>query len=137
VRALDLVRKVSDLRASFRRPDAPEEKGALGRRAATSVIRVTTAVARQMRRVPMPRPSAAERGALTLASAPLRAMVAQELVPVGDKDSPEAALVELVHETLALVDKLLEADPELARDRAPAELPAAPSADPTRHKVKF
>jgi hypothetical protein len=139
VKALDLVRKVSAFRTSLRRREGREGHHDLRRRAAVSALRVTTALARQMQRVPMPRPSAAERGALAMAAAPLRAMVDQELLATvaADKDSPEAALVELVQETLALVDKLLEGDAELPRERPPrGELPV-PSTDPTRQKVSL
>ena len=128
VKALDLVRKVSSLRASLK------DREEMGRRAAVTALKVTTALARQMQRMPVPRPSAAERGALSLAAAPLRQLIVE--VPPGEQGSPEEALVELVKETLALVDKLLEGDPELPRERPAPELPV-PSTDKDRHKVRF
>jgi hypothetical protein len=132
VKALDLVRKVSKVSASLRDKDGRKD---VGQKAAVSVLKVTTALARQMQRVPFPRASAAERGALALAAAPLRQMATQ--LPEAPDGTPEAAMAELVRETLVLVDRLLEGDAELPREPAPrAELPET-SPDATRRKVRF
>jgi hypothetical protein len=134
MKPLDLARKVASLGLALRKKSAAESahdahdveparsSGALARRATVRILHVTTLVAKQMQRMPMPKPRAAERVALSLASSQLRALVGGALVrdsDARDRESPEGALLELVHHTLALVDKALAMDPELARDETP------------------
>lgn len=139
MKAIDLVQKVTSLGLALRRgaraggaSDVPGGRTTepLARRATVRLLQVTTLVATQMQKMPMPKPRPAERVALSVAASQLRALVGSALVreaAAGDRGSPEGALLELVHQTLALVDKALATDPELARDER-RELPSDASA---------
>jgi hypothetical protein len=102
----------------------------LAERATVRFLRATTVVARGMRKLPVVPLPAAERLALSAAASQLR-VIAQS--PVlrdaalleGPRVSVEAALADLVFETLALVDAMLVESPTIDRDRAAHALPAA------------
>ena len=113
-----------------------EGESSLAIRATLRLIRGTTRVARGMRALPMPKPGAEERFALDLASRQLRAMLEMAPIPADPAPgSPEEALVELIQETLALVDAMLVADPELSRPDAPKA--ALPQGSDGVVKVRF
>ena len=169
MKPLDLVRKVTSLGLALRKRtgadgaddasdvEATRTREPLARRATVRLLQVTTMVAKQMQHMPMPMPRPAERVALSLAASQLRALVGSALVRDAVSSGPQGgdatarALVELVHQTLALVDKALAMDPELARaeaheltagaqsDRAPAEAPSTDRPTPTTstRKVSF
>jgi hypothetical protein len=126
MKALDMVRGVLRLRTVARRG---EVRDGLARRATLRIVKATTGVAKRMRQLPLPKPGPEERLALGVAATQLRAML--EVTPLReeaerDPTSPEAALTELVAETLALVDAMMATDPELAAAEAPkGQLPAA------------
>ena len=171
MKPIDLVRKVTSLGLALRKRtgadgaddardvEAPRTREPLARRATVRLLHVTTMVAKQMQHMPLPLPRPAERVALSIAASQLRALVGSALVrdavssdrdPTGG-DATARALVELVHQTLALVDKALAMDPELARaesheltagaqsDRAPDEAPSTdrPTPTPSTRKVSF
>lgn len=133
MKAIELVRKAASLGSSLR--GAGERRGAValaGRAVALRVVRATTVVARRMQDLPIPKPRPAERLALASAASQLRAMA--DVADLGGETTRdpeiEAALGALVVETLALVDKVLAAEPELAGSRERA-LPHASETKPT------
>jgi hypothetical protein len=87
-------------------------------------------MARQMQRLPMPKPRPTEQVVLATAAANLRAVAdAMGALTPGDPRTPEGALSELVAETLALVDRMLAGDPEMRAPETHRELPSG--AEPT------
>jgi hypothetical protein len=133
MKAIDLVKRVTSLGKQRERGGEPARTGFV------RLIRVTTVVARHMQRLPMPPVGNTERAALELASGQLRSMAKQALVTTSDDpSSPENALSELVDETLKLVDRILERDPQITGDRKPT-LPAmsTPEDTPGRTKIRF
>jgi hypothetical protein len=130
VKALDLVKKVQSLARARREGTSP--RAPLAQIAAVKLIQATTAITRGMQRLAIPAPRPGERVALSVAAAQLRAMVDHGLVTTTstDPNDPEVALATLVGETLALVDKVLAMDPELARAAKKPELHAhVPASD--------
>ncbi len=109
-----------------------------GRAVALRIVQGTTIAARQMQSFPIPKPRPAERLALSTAASQLRAMAEMSDLGAGGVDPEiEAALGALVVETLALVDKVLATDPELAGNAA-RELPERVHADPALPtKIRF
>jgi len=104
----------------------------LATRATVRLLRMSTMVAKKLQDMPIPPPVAGERLALEMAASQLRAMVGAMPVPaeaVSDPDAPEAALVELVGETLALVDRLLARAPEVGgtKEKKAPELEEGPT----------
>ena len=114
-----------------------------GRVMALRIVQVTTVAARQMQSLPIPAPRPAERIMLSAAASQLRAMA--EMADLGgpalvtsETAEIEGALAKLIEETLALVDKVLATNPELAGPSR-RELPATSSGSepPPPTKVSF
>ncbi len=153
VKAIELVRKVSAVQARLRGSlrARGERAGAggggamasAGRVMALRIVQATTIAARQMQSLPIPAPRPAERVVLSAAASQLRAMA--DMAELGGASGDpqmaeiEGALGKLVAETLALVDKVLATDPELAAPRARPALPSTEQEganDPPR-KIHF
>jgi hypothetical protein len=112
-RAIALVRKVV---AVARRPALPDRRMVLGERALVKVLQVSTVVARQLARVPIPPATATQRITMQALAAQLRAAAAGILVSEASRDPStlEGAMAEAVEETLRLVDIALGVElPEL------------------------
>ncbi len=138
--ALELVQKVSSLTSRVRR--AREGGVDLARAATVRLIRVSTVVARQMQKIPMPKPRPVEHIALASAATHLRAVAeASGVLDEHDPDTPEGALAELIGETLALVHKMLAGSAEIGSPQGTRELPpGAPEVaaeDEAPKKVSF
>jgi hypothetical protein len=96
-------------------------------------VQGTTVVARKMQELPVPKPGPTERVALGAAAAQLRALA--NVAIANEAESPvDHALSELVRETLALVDRVLEEDPTLPKER---RSPALPESTEEVVKVRF
>jgi hypothetical protein len=144
---MELVKRVGALGARLRASrDASGERAALARRGLVGFIKATTVVTRQMQRLPMPPVREPERLALGFARDQLVAMrgameAAAPLDPekVGDPNTPEGALTELMNETLALVDAALARDAEIGQAREKQPDRALPeSSDPeVPRRVRF
>jgi hypothetical protein len=133
MKAIELVKRVTALGRMARRGRG--QGGDLARGGFVRLIRVTTVVARHMQSLPLPPVGHTERAALELASDQLRSMASQALVvDASDPSSPEAALSELVDETLKLVDRILARDPQLASDEKRA-LPAMSTPEDTPDRI--
>jgi hypothetical protein len=144
VKAIELVRKVVELRGALRE----RERGAVAiaaRAVALRVVHATTIAARGMQSLPVPPPRPAERVVLSAAASQLRAMAELSMdAPTGDAEV-DRALAMLVSETLALVDKVLASAPELAPSVSrrlgprpePAVAPAPDDVDAAPTKVRF
>lgn len=153
VKAIELVRKVSAVQARLRGSlrARGERAGAgggamvsAGRVVALRIVQATTIAARQMQSLPIPAPRPAERVVLSAAASQLRAMA--DMAELGGMSGDpqmaemEGALGKLVAETLALVDKVLATDPELAPPRARPALPSSEEREGTNdppQKVRF
>ena len=132
------------------RREAPASRLGIAETAALRVVQVTTVLARQMRDLPLPKPRPAERILLSAAAAQLRVIadatglgeeraVKREDLASDATPRPtnklekrgagvEAAVAELVRETLTLVDRVLAQDAELAPDTRARTFPSVTDA---------
>jgi hypothetical protein len=108
--ALALVTRVKRLGERFRRRKARGEPLVRGEEVAVQLVRATQEVARNVRRLPLPPPTFAERTMLTLASSQLKALgaVVAESPRVLDSRSVDRALLDLIGETVDLVEWALD-----------------------------
>jgi hypothetical protein len=157
VNALDLVKRVTSIgaglvrrkkgdverddgtsAASPRRGPHEGEKPSLAMRATVRLIRASTVVAKGMQKLPHPPLGAQEKVALGAAKEQLEAMGAQAAAAPGalDPKTAEGALVELIAETVQLVERMLEGPKEMEERRAKAELPEV-SEGSERTKISF
>jgi hypothetical protein len=130
VKAFDLVKRVTSLGSGLvrRKRDAAvegtAEKPTLALRATLRLIRASTLVARGMQRLPHPPLGAQEKLALGAARDQLEAMKEQAAAAAAASGplSPETALVDLIGETVKLVERMLEGPKEMEERRVKGEL---------------
>lgn len=123
LKALSLMKKVASIATRAR--NAREGGGGLAKAGLVQLIHVSTVMAKQMQKLPMPKPRPTEQVVLATAAANLRAVAdAMGALTPGDPRTPEGALSELVAETLALVDRMLAGDPEMRAPETRRELPS-------------